>query len=215
MGQAGGTIGIVLGIALLLAAAVIHSEVENMKEKEETYCGGLLEYLLDWDGNCDELRRAIADAEMGRAATGFCGGIFLLMGLVELSSANSNKQQVGYVMAPAQPQMVTHYVQAAPTPTVQPIATSDVVQQPVFNAHQWALENIGRFGMQCFPLQTHVHWSVAEVNMNAGDLVITAMPNPTFGYEWVKFSFDVFNDGPALRSCHVFSNDDWQLMVEG
>ncbi len=60
MGQVGGTIGIVLGIFLLIAALGAWSEANDLQQEHDQYCGGIMEALLDWDGNCEELRGYIS-----------------------------------------------------------------------------------------------------------------------------------------------------------
>ena len=82
MSKAGGYISIFVGLVFLLGAYGAYSESSELQSKHDTYCGGIMEALLDWDGNCEELREYISMLEIGSI-------ILLVIGISALVSGNN------------------------------------------------------------------------------------------------------------------------------
>mgnify|MGYP001295262462 CR=1 FL=1 len=116
MGQIGGSIGIILGIILLLGAAIAMIDAADLQQQHDDYCGGLGEALFDWDGNCEELRDYIAQLQAGGLIGGACGLIFLIMGIIELATAGKSgtETQTSVMFVP----QTSTYQQVQKTPHV-------------------------------------------------------------------------------------------------
>ena len=99
MGQIGGTIGIVLGIVLLLGSLSAFVEASDLQSRHDEYCGGIMEALLDWDGNCQQLRDYISEVMTIGLGLGAGGLFFLILGIVELATSGKKEKtvEVNYV----------------------------------------------------------------------------------------------------------------------
>ena len=82
MGKTGGYFSIFVGLMFLLGAYGAYSEASELQSKHDNYCGGIMEALLDWDGNCEELREYISMLEIGSI-------ILLVIGLSAVISGNN------------------------------------------------------------------------------------------------------------------------------
>ena len=142
VGQIGGSIGIALGIIMLLLALLSFNEASDAQAVHDQYCGGIAEALLDWDGNCAQLRDEIAEIQM--VGIGLAGGglFFLILGSVELSSANKKTKaaEVNYIPYAPQPIMqvqpqVTHVPQQVMGQASRPVTgLQDPPMAPVSTA---------------------------------------------------------------------------------
>ena len=114
MGQIGGTIGIVLGIVLLIGSLGAFTEASDLQLQHDQYCGGVMEALLDWDGNCEQLRDYISDIEEIGLVLGGVGLFFLILGIVELSSSGKKEKTVEVNYVPYTPQPAATVVRQSP-----------------------------------------------------------------------------------------------------
>ena len=76
----------ILGLILILIAVGAYIESKDLQEREDKYCGGIIEALLDWDGNCDDLREYITTLEI----IGILAGVF---GLILVISGNNEAEK--------------------------------------------------------------------------------------------------------------------------
>ena len=114
MGQIGGTIGIVLGIVLLLGSLGAAAEASDLQSQHDQYCGGIMESLLDWDGNCQQLREYISELENIFTGLGVGGLFFLILGIAELSSSGKKEKTVEVNYMPYTPQPAAAVVRRLP-----------------------------------------------------------------------------------------------------
>ena len=80
MGKLNGYAKFFLGLFLLLIAIGSYIEAKDLQEREDKYCGGLMEALLDWDGNCGDLREYITILEIISILSGIFGIILMISG---------------------------------------------------------------------------------------------------------------------------------------
>jgi hypothetical protein len=87
MGQVGGYVTIFVGLTFLLGAYGAYSEANELQIKHDTFCGGIMEAVLDWDGNCVELRQYISDLEIGALILGIVGISLIVSGNNEVKKS--------------------------------------------------------------------------------------------------------------------------------
>lgn len=128
MGQIGGTIGIVLGVLLLVGSLSAFLEVSDLQTLHDQYCGGVMELLLDWDGDCQQLRDYISEVMTIGLGLGAAGLFFLILGIVELATSGKKEKtvDVNYVPYSYTPQPATTVVSPSPglRPTPVPSAST-------------------------------------------------------------------------------------------
>ena len=91
MGRIGGHFVILVGLFFLLGAYGAYSEANELQQRHDLVCGGFMEALLDWDGNCDDLRDYISKLEIGAIFLGICGLGLLVSGNNEVNKSKGDK----------------------------------------------------------------------------------------------------------------------------
>ena len=91
MGQVNGYLKILVGLGLILGALGGYLESKELQEKHDAFCGGIMEALLDWNGNCEELRTYITTIEIISIIVGIIGILSVVSGNNEVE--NSKKTE--------------------------------------------------------------------------------------------------------------------------
>ena len=91
MGQVGGYVTILVGLFCVLGAFGAYAEASDLQARHDTYCGGIMEALLDWDGNCEEMREYISTLEGIALVLGIVGILLLISGNNEASKDKETK----------------------------------------------------------------------------------------------------------------------------
>ena len=99
MGHLSGYVTILVGLMFTLGAFGAYSEASELQDEHDTFCGGIMEALLDWDGNCEDLREYISYLEIGALVLGIIGISLIVSGNNEVKKstekydlANKNSQ---------------------------------------------------------------------------------------------------------------------------
>ena len=70
-----------------LGAYGAYSEANELQAKHDTFCGGIMEAILDWDGNCEDLREYISNLEIGALVLGIIGISLIVSGNNEVKKS--------------------------------------------------------------------------------------------------------------------------------
>ena len=92
MGETGGYIAILVGLAFLLGAYNVYTETNELQTLHDAYCGGVMEALLDWDGDCAGLRQYISNLEIGFITLLVLGILFLVSGNNEVTKSKDKQK---------------------------------------------------------------------------------------------------------------------------
>ena len=87
MGHLSGYVTILVGLMFALGAYGAYSEASELQAKHDTFCGGIMEALLDWDGNCEDLREYISNLEIGSLVLGIIGISLIVSGNNEVKKS--------------------------------------------------------------------------------------------------------------------------------
>ena len=82
-----GAIGIIIGVLAAIVSLFLWAEAFSLQEQHDSYCGGLAEALLDWDGNCEQLRDYIFEITAVAWFICGCGVIFVIIGIILLATS--------------------------------------------------------------------------------------------------------------------------------
>lgn len=93
MGQVGGYAAILVGLLFLAGAYGTYSESNELQAKHDIACGGVMEALLDWDGNCEDLREYISTLEFATAILAIIGIVSIVSGNNEVKKVHEEKQK--------------------------------------------------------------------------------------------------------------------------
>ena len=93
MGQANGYVAILVGLFFILGAYGTYTESNELQAKHDTACGGFMEALLDWDGNCEELRGYISTLEFATVILAIIGIALVASGNNEVKKAHEEKKK--------------------------------------------------------------------------------------------------------------------------
>ena len=87
MGHVSGYVTILVGLMFALGAYGAYSEANQLQAKHDTFCGGIMEAILDWDGNCEDLREYISNLEIGALVLGIIGISLIVSGNNEVKKS--------------------------------------------------------------------------------------------------------------------------------
>tara|TARA_B100001741_G_C16228323_1_gene448190 strand:- start:54 stop:581 length:528 start_codon:yes stop_codon:yes gene_type:complete len=93
MGQVNGYIAILVGLFFILGAYGTYSESNELQAKHDFACGGVMEALLDWDGNCEELREYISTLKFFTVILGIIGIALVVSGNNEVKKAHEENKK--------------------------------------------------------------------------------------------------------------------------
>ena len=87
MSHLGGYVTILVGLIFAFGAYEAYSEASELQAKHDTFCGGIMEALLDWDGNCEDLREYISNLEIAALVVGIIGIYLVISGNNEVKKS--------------------------------------------------------------------------------------------------------------------------------
>ena len=93
MGEVNGYVGILIGLIFISGAYGTYSEANELQAKHDFACGGFIEAVLDWDGNCEELREYISTLEFATVILAVIGIALVVSGNKEVKKAHEEKQE--------------------------------------------------------------------------------------------------------------------------
>ena len=93
MGQVGGYAAILVGLLFLMGAYGAYSESNELQAKHDIACGGFIEAILDWDGNCEELREYIEILHVTTVILAIIGIASIVSGNSEVKKVHEEKQK--------------------------------------------------------------------------------------------------------------------------
>lgn len=139
MGETGGYILILVGLAILFAAYGVDTEANELQILHDAYCGGVMEAFLDWDGDCAELRKYISNLEIVSIILLVFGILLLVSGNNEVTkSKDKQKSKVRGVK-------LKHY--SNEKVVIKPFSALEVVQQETIVTNGFC----GKCGNQFMP----------------------------------------------------------------
>ena len=122
MGKVGGYVAILVGLFFISMAYGTYSESNELQSRHDAVCGGFMEALLDWDGNCEELREYITMLEFATVILGVIGIALIVSGnnAVKKSHEEATKETKGVELK--------HY--STGKTVVKPFSALETLQSP-------------------------------------------------------------------------------------